>query len=321
MNIKVNHLQKTYSLKKSIFGKNTKEVQALKDISFSVRPGERVGLIGLNGAGKSTLIKILCGVLAPTQGHVEIDGHLLKADQYDYKKRIGVLFGHRGQLWNDLTVRDSYDLLQKIYGIPIEQYKIDLQEYIEGFELEKLLDVPLRKLSLGQRMKCEIVGCLLHGPELLLLDEATLGLDIFTRELVLREIKAIQSKTNMTLLFTSHNLDDVENLCERILILDKGQILFDDSMRTLRQKYAGHYGLRVYIDKLKEEKFALSYGERLELDPTRRYLSMVLDEDEALAFGYWIEEIKKIADVVHFELQPISFESIIKNLYLSGEER
>lgn len=103
--------------------------------------------------------------------------------------------------------------------------------------------------------------------------------------------------------------------------MDKGKILFDDSMLTLRQKYAGHYGLRVYIDQLKDEKLAVSYGKRLELDPTRRYLSMMLDEDEALAFGYWIEEIKKIANVVHFELQPISFESIIKNLYLQGEER
>ena len=320
MHVLVSNLHKNYRIKKSLFNKNSQDFLALRNVSFSLAPGQAVGLIGLNGAGKSTLIKILCGILSPTKGTVTIDGKTLSSDLYEYKKRIGVLFGHRGQLWNDIAVKDSYDLLQKIYAIPKPIYQERLEEYIHQFELEDLIGKPLRGLSLGQRMKCEIVGCLLHQPELLLLDEATLGLDLFTRELVLREIKSIQQKTKMTLVFTSHNLDDVENLCERILILDKGQILFDDSMLRLREEYTGQYTLTVYLKDLKPTSGSLLRNKNVELDPAGRYVRIALKENEALELGKWIQEIKIIAEVDRFELQTVSFESIIKELYLRGDE-
>ena len=239
--IEVEGLRKTFTVrKKREKGKLFREkeiVEALKGISFTVEKGELVGYIGPNGAGKSTTVKILSGILTPESGKAEVGGRIPWKDRKEYVKHIGVVFGQRSQLWWDVPIVDSFSLLKDIYKIPEKDYKSRLEELSESLQLGKLMRTPLRLLSLGQKMRAELCGSLLHRPELLFLDEPTIGLDAVSK-LALRDFLKWENKEyGTTIILTTHDMEDIAALCSRVMVLGHGQKLFDGNLKELLERF------------------------------------------------------------------------------------
>ncbi|XID95492.1 ATP-binding cassette domain-containing protein [Paenibacillaceae bacterium WGS1546] len=246
--IKLNGIRKSFKIArrtsgvasafKALFRREYTEVAALSDISFSIEPGEIVGYIGPNGAGKSTTIKVMSGILVPDGGTCTVMGFTPWLDRVKYVKRIGVVFGQRSQLWWDVPVIDSFDLLRDIYGVPDAEYRKNLRLLTETLDLGGILRTPVRQLSLGQRMRCEIAASLLHGPDILFLDEPTIGLDAVSKIAVRQFIAAINKEKGVTVILTTHDMNDIEALARRILLIGKGKLLYDGELGALRDKYA-----------------------------------------------------------------------------------
>lgn len=239
--IHVDHLQKTFIVrKKRETGRLLREketVFALRDLSFVIEKGELVGYIGPNGAGKSTTVKILSGILTPDSGNVSVDGRIPWESRREHVRNIGVVFGQRMQLWWDVPILDSYGLLKEIYRIPDADYRQRLKELTEALQLENLLRTPLRQLSLGQRMRAELCGSLLHRPGLLFLDEPTIGLDAVSK-LALRDFLRWENREHgTTILLTTHDMEDIAALCSRVMVLGHGQKLYDGDLPALLEKY------------------------------------------------------------------------------------
>ena len=239
--IHVDHLQKTFIVrKKRETGRLLREketVFALRDLSFVIEKGELVGYIGPNGAGKSTTVKILSGILTPDSGNVSVDGRIPWESRREHVRNIGVVFGQRMQLWWDVPILDSYGLLKEIYRIPDADYRQRLKELTEALQLENLLRTPLRQLSLGQRMRAELCGSLLHRPGLLFLDEPTIGLDAVSK-LALRDFLRWENREHgTTILLTTHDMEDIAAICSRVMVLGHGQKLYDGDLPALLEKY------------------------------------------------------------------------------------
>lgn len=222
---------------KSFFKREYLMVPAVDDISFSIEKGEIVGYIGPNGAGKSTTIKILSGILTPDKGKCIVDGLVPWKDRVRYVKNIGVVFGQRSQLWWDIPAEDSFDLLKDIYDIPDEIYQSNKKELIDALNLSDIINIPVRQLSLGQRMRCEIAASLLHNPEILFLDEPTIGLDAVSKQLVRDFIKKLNKDKKTTIILTSHDMSDITSLAKRIILIGRGKVLYDGSLKILRSRY------------------------------------------------------------------------------------
>lgn len=241
--IQVEHMNKTFKVAKrsagfsqaikALFQRETETIRALSDISFSIGDGEMVGYIGPNGAGKSSTIKILSGILTPDDGTCIINGRIPWKERKEHVKDIGVVFGQRTQLWWDVPIIDSYELLRDIYEIPTQIYEENLEELTELLSLKELLKTPARQLSLGQRMRCEIAASLLHSPKTLFLDEPTIGLDAVSKLAVRDFIRKQNKKHNTTVLITTHDMQDIEALADRVLLIGKGTLLFDGSLPDL----------------------------------------------------------------------------------------
>ncbi len=219
----------------SLFKKEYTRIDALKDVSFKVGDGEMVGYIGPNGAGKSTTIKIMCGILTPDGGHCKIDGRVPWRDRVAHVREIGVVFGQRSQLWWDVPIIDSFELIRDIYRTDEITYKRSLEELCELLDLGEILKTPARQLSLGQRMRCEIAASLLHMPRILFLDEPTIGLDAVSKIAVRSFIKKLNAEHGTTVILTTHDMQDIEALTERILLIGKGRILLDGSLDELKK--------------------------------------------------------------------------------------
>ncbi|MCA0753671.1 ATP-binding cassette domain-containing protein [Paenibacillus sp. N4] len=230
---------------KSLFRREYTAVEALQDISFSIRPGEIVGYIGPNGAGKSTTIKVMSGILVPDSGTCSIMGYTPWKDRTQYVKNIGVVFGQRSQLWWDVPVLDSFELLRDIYKVPEREYRDNLELLTETLELKEIIQMPVRQLSLGQRMRCEIAASLLHSPSLLFLDEPTIGLDAVSKIAVRRFIRTINEEKGVTVILTTHDMNDIEALAQRIILIGKGRLLFDGGIDRIRSRFGTHKTLTV----------------------------------------------------------------------------
>ena len=225
--------------------RQSRTVHALQRVSFSLLDGELLGLIGPNGAGKSTTIKILCGILEPTSGRCEVGGLVPSRERIRHVARIGAVFGQRTQLWWDLPVADSFALLRDIYRVAQSKYRRNLDELVALLDLEKLLGTPVRQLSLGQRMRCEIAASMLHGPHVLFLDEPTIGLDAVAKLAVRDFVRTLHRERGVTVILTTHDLHDVEALAERVMVIGNGRILADGSLTSLRRDVLGERRLRV----------------------------------------------------------------------------
>ncbi|MCL2570901.1 MAG: ATP-binding cassette domain-containing protein [Defluviitaleaceae bacterium] len=242
--IELNGVNKTFRIAKrqggfsrafrALFSREYEYIRALKNVSFTVNDGEMVGYIGPNGAGKSTTIKIMCGVLNPDGGTCNINGRTPWKNRVAHVREIGVVFGQRSQLWWDVPVVDSFELIRDIYKTDAATYKRNLDELVELLELHEILKTPARSLSLGQRMRCEIVASLLHDPKILFLDEPTIGLDAVSKLAVRQFIKRLNAERGTTVLLTTHDMQDIEALTERIILIGKGQILLDGSLTQLK---------------------------------------------------------------------------------------
>ena len=220
---------------KALFRRETEEIQALSDVSFQIGDGEMVGYIGPNGAGKSSTIKILSGILVPDSGNCIIDGRSPWKDRVEHVRQIGVVFGQRSQLWWDIPVIDSFELLKEIYSIATPDYKHTLEELTELLQLQELLRTPTRQLSLGQRMRCEIAASLLHNPKLLFLDEPTIGLDAVSKLAVREFIKKQNAEHRTTVILTTHDMQDIEAIANRVILIGKGRILLDGTLEDMRK--------------------------------------------------------------------------------------
>ena len=223
-------------------------VDALRDVGFSVAPGELVGYIGPNGAGKSTTIKIMSGILVPDGGSCEIDGRVPWKDRVAHVANIGVVFGQRTQLWWDVPVEDSFELLRDIYRISPEKYRTNRDRLTELLDLGNLLGTPVRQLSLGQRMRCELAASLLHGPKLLFLDEPSIGLDAPGKLAVRRFIRSLNKDEGVTVILTSHDMNDIEALARRVILIGQGTILYDGTLDTLRARFGGERTVSAYFN-------------------------------------------------------------------------
>jgi len=214
-------------------------LRAVSDVSFDIAPGEMVGYIGANGAGKSTTIKMLTGILTPTSGEVTVGGLVPWKQRRQYTRHIGAVFGQRTQLWWDLAVVESFRLLKKIYEVPDPVYTEQMAVFAELLGMNEYLHQPVRKLSLGQRMRCDLAAALLHRPRVLFLDEPTIGLDVVAKENVRRFLREMRELQGVTVILTTHDLGDIEQLCRRVMIIDKGRVHFDGELDDLRRR-TGH---------------------------------------------------------------------------------
>ena len=222
---------------RTLFSNDYEELRAVHNISFEISPGELVGYIGPNGAGKSTTIKMLTGILYPSSGDATVAGLTPYRERTRNGRQIGVLFGQRSHLLWDIPARDSFDLMRRMYAIPPDRYQANLKLFTALLDLGELLDRPVRQLSLGQRMRCELVATLLHDPQIVYLDEPTIGLDVVAKDRIREFIQHLNQQRGVTIMLTTHDIADIEKLCKRVLIIDKGELIYDGSLSAIKKQY------------------------------------------------------------------------------------
>ncbi len=290
--------------------------QAVSNISFSVEEGEIIGYLGPNGAGKSTMIKMLCGILHPTSGHIRVNGCIPYIERRKYAMSIGVVFGQRSQLWWDLPAIDSLELYRDIYKVSSTSYKQSLDEFNELLGLHEFASTPVRQLSLGQRMRMELAAAMLHHPEILFLDEPTIGLDIMVKEKIRDFILQWNRLRKTTVILTTHDVIDIERLCNRILIINNGEMAFDGSAYELEQLYT------------KEKQIIVTFKNSAELLPALLHTTVQRREGNQVWFGVQrsefvqdvIRTIVNSYEVTDIQIRGTDLESIIKNAYQSGKK-
>lgn len=280
--IDVNKLHKQFtSFKKStglwasirdLFHREAIIKDAVNQLSFQVKEGEFIGFLGPNGAGKTTTLKMLTGILTPTSGEATVLGHVPWKRKNEFKKQFSIVMGQKNQLWWDLPPADSYELFKHMYEIPEKTYKKNLKQLVELMGIEDVMHIQTRKLSLGQRMKAELVGALLHDPKVLFLDEPTIGLDVVSQKAIRDFLKAYNKEKNATILLTSHYMEDIRQLCDRVMIIDQGQILFDGPFDDLIGKYACEKVVEVAFSEKVSKKDLKEFGEIVSYDETRAHL-------------------------------------------------
>lgn len=323
--IEVKNLKKTFTSKqkykgkeywKHLFKKKEKKIKnAVDDISFKVEEGESLAFIGPNGAGKSTTIKMLTGILYPTSGEIKVLGLNPSKDRVKLSYELGAVFGQKEQLWVHLSAYDNFKFFGSIYDIEKKELEKRIKELSKTFEIEEFIDQPVKSLSLGQRMKCEMVASLLHQPKILLFDEPTIGLDPIAKETLRKLIKKINKDLKTTILFTSHDVGDIEEVCKRVIIINNGKIVLDDSMKNLKYHYLNKKIVEVNLKnevKIKEKegiKILKSKDTlyKIEVDMTKTSM------DELLS-------LFKADDLQDITISSQPLEEIIKGIYRGNNE-
>lgn len=307
---------------RDLFTRNYKIIPAVNDISFSVKQGEMVGYIGENGAGKSTSIKMLTGILTPTSGKVLVNGMNPHKEREKFVRTIGVVFGQRSQLWWDIAVQESFRLLKKVYQVSDQDYNEHMDHVIQTLDIEPLLDKPVRKLSLGQRMRCELAAALIHNPPLLFLDEPTIGLDVLVKMKIRQFLKEMNEKYKTTILLTTHDLSDIEALCERVVMLDEGKIIYDGSLDHLRSEWGEgkqiefQFGHEIEKERLCEITDDLSV-QWMKGEHNNVWVAQIASQQADMS-----ELISRVVakEKIHdLSIREISTEEMIRNIYEKGD--
>jgi len=312
--IEVEKLSKHFVVRKKKPGsllREKSEVQAIRDISFSVEKGELVGYIGPNGAGKSTTVKILSGILTPDSGRVAIGGLCPWQDRRRHVSRIGVVFGQRMQLWWDVPIRDSYEMLRDIYRVKPEDYRLRLDRLTEALNLGELMNTPLRTLSLGQRMRAELAGSLLHCPELLFLDEPTIGLDAVSKLMIRDFLKEENRENGTTVMLTTHDMEDIAALCSRVMVIGRGAKLYDGSLPDLLARYDTEHILRVRFDTLDRE-ITLPEGCSMETEGSERIITY---SPSTLPTPVLLERLQQCGRIGELTAQPQNVDQLVAKMY------
>ncbi|MDX8367250.1 ATP-binding cassette domain-containing protein [Cytobacillus sp. IB215665] len=306
---------------RDLFTRNYKLIHAVDDISLTIKEGEMVGYIGENGAGKSTTIKMLTGILTPSSGSVRVNGMNPHKDREKFVRTIGVVFGQRSQLWWDIAVQESFRLLKKIYQVSDEDYNNHMGHVIETLDIGPLLDKPVRKLSLGQRMRCELAAALIHNPPLLFLDEPTIGLDVLVKLKIRKFLKEINEKYKTTILLTTHDLSDIEALCERVVMLDEGKIIYDGSLQALRSNWGDGKQIQFQFTKEINEAELLSHTADLDVkwqNHERMNVWIANVRDEETIISELIRRIVAVYQIKDINVNEVATEEIIRNIYEEG---
>ena len=288
---------------------------AVKGINFEIKEGELVGYIGENGAGKSTTIKMLTGLLTPTSGKVTVNGIIPYKERIKNNKNIGAVFGQKTQLWWDLPVIESFRLIKKMYNMTESEYRKNLKKFTNLLELDELLEKQVKNLSLGQKMRCEIAATFLHNPKIVYLDEPTIGLDVFVKEKIRKFIKEINEENKTTVILTTHDLKDIEDVCDRIILLDKGQIIYDGE----KQKFKDKYGKYITAELIVKNKKSI-----IKNDLKNENLKIIEEKENSIKLKFLhekitiltvMDEISKYCEIEDVHMKEAELEDILKEIY------
>lgn len=318
--IEVKNLSKTYEYYKkapglaaslkSLFHREKLFTQAVKDVNFSIREGEIVGFLGPNGAGKTTTLKMLSGILFPTGGEASVLGYTPWKRQKEFQMQFALVMGQKNQLWWDLPAMESFILNKEIYEVGDKEFKDTLEELSELLDIKKLLDVPVRKLSLGERMKCELVAALIHNPKVLFLDEPTIGLDVVSQNNIREFLKTYNKKRKTTIILTSHYMEDVEALCERVVVINHGVIAYDGAIKQMMQEYVKSKILEITFTQSVSKKDLTEFGKIKEWDKMRVILDVPKEKVKRVA-----AKILTTLPVDDILINEIQVEEVIRKMF------
>ena len=320
--IKAQNLRKDFSVDesgagflgsvKALFNRRKRIIHAVADVSFTINRGEFVGYVGENGAGKSTTIKMLTGILVPTSGAAYVNGIVPYENRRKNAFRIGVVFGQRSQLWWDLPVRESFEMLRHIYRVTPADFKVSMKRLNTALDLDPLLQMPVRKLSLGQKMRCDIAASLLHNPEILFLDEPTIGLDVMAKENIRTFLAEVNRENGTTIILTTHDMNDIEKLCRRIIILDSGKIIYDGETDALKKKFAHEKVLEVDFHEIEKDLSRLPELSIIREEGNKKWLKFQNGSD---SIGEIIGKLAQQYKLRDISVREPSVESIVRNIY------
>lgn len=321
--IEVKNLSKTFKkpirgeglkgMIKTLFSRKYEEIKAVDDISFNIESGEIVGYLGANGAGKSTTIKMMCGILHPTKGQVVIDGKTYDKSRREINKNMGVVFGQKTQLWWDIPLIETFKILKSIYEISDDDYNEKLNYLSELLDLKQFLNQNVRSLSLGQRMRADFAAALIHSPKIVYLDEPTIGLDVLVKDKIRKAIKELNKKYHTTVVLTTHDMKDIEELCNRIIIIDKGTILYDGSIHDIKYQFGNTKTILLPKNACLNNEFIEKF-ENVEISSTDDNVVLKFSLNE-VSMDRVLLELINTYHIEDFKINDISIEDITMRLY------
>lgn len=305
---------------KTLFSRKYEEIRAVDDVSFDIKEGEIVGYIGSNGAGKSTTIKMMCGILTPSSGKVLIDGREPYIKRRIVAKDIGVVFGQKTQLWWDIPLIESFKVLKEIYQVSDEDYKSRMEFLSSVLDIDEFLTQPVRTLSLGQRMRADLAASMLHNPKILFLDEPTIGMDVLVKEKIRQAIHALNAKYHTTVVLTTHDMADIENLCSRIIMIEKGKVIYDGPLGNIKRRFGNIKTLTLTVPPSINPQEVESFSKDVE---------MLMDEDKVVlrfdADNVKLEEVVQYAfakyQAIDMKIADISIEDVVKKILAQQEKK
>lgn len=322
--IEVDNLRKTFRIAvrrtgpfsaiRTLLAREYREVQAVDGVSFSLHAGEMVGYIGPNGAGKSTTIKMLTGILVPSGGRLLVDSRVPYRQRVEHVRNIGVVFGQRTQLWWDLPTIESFELLRHIYRIPEQRWRANLNHFSEMLNLGPFIETPVRQLSLGQRLRADLTAALLHDPTILFLDEPTIGLDVVAKERIRQFLTHINRDRGVTVILTTHDLEDISRLCQRVILIDHGTVIYDGALEALRTRFGRQRTLVVDLDQ-ETEQITIPDAELVRREGPRAWLRFDREATTAAALIAAVTARYRIRDLT---IEEPEIETIVRSIYEDG---
>ncbi|MGI5897853.1 MAG: ABC transporter ATP-binding protein [Candidatus Dojkabacteria bacterium] len=321
--IEVQNLTKRFSVEKrsgqkfplNILKRKYEDILAVNNISFDINKGEFVGFIGCNGAGKTTTLKCLCGLLSPDDGEVNVLGYRPVERSHDLLKRMSLVMGNKSQLWWDLPSVDTFLLNKEVYEIDDKEYEENLNMMVDVLGIKNVVDIPVRKLSLGERMKCELAASLLHFPEVVFLDEPTIGLDVFSQQALRNFLKEYRKERNATIVLTSHNMEDVTNLCERVLVIDSGEIIYDGKLDELTKSFVKKKYVKFLLKKEVKVNEISKIGEVVSFNGMEGVVA-VDRENITNVLAKFLKEF----EVIDIDVEEPSLEDVVRKIFKSAKE-